>query len=59
MLHCLQQVCIEGELNVNNVALSMRDALEAVNDSDTENLPLVLESRPAGSHFLLIEMRRA
>jgi hypothetical protein len=55
----MQQVCIEGELTVNSVPLAMRDALEAVNGSDTENLPLTLESGPAGSHFLLIEMRRA
>jgi hypothetical protein len=53
------QVCIEGGLNVNNVALTTRDALEAFNDSDTESLPLTLDSGPDGSHFLLIEMRRA
>ena len=53
------QVCIEGGLKVNTVALSKHDALEAVNHSDSENLPLALESGPDGSHFLLIEMRRA
>ena len=52
-------MCIEGGLNVNNVALKTRDALEAVNKSDTDNVPLTLESGPNGSHFLLIEMRRA
>jgi hypothetical protein len=46
-------------LSVNDVSLSMRDALEAVNNSDAEKLPLILESGPSGSHFLLIEMRRA
>lgn len=52
-------MCIEGGLKVNAVSLSQRDALEAVNHSDTDNLPLALESGPEGSHFLLIEMRRA
>jgi hypothetical protein len=52
-------VCIEGSLKVNDVALSQRDAVEASNQSDTEKLPLALESGPDGSHFLLIEMRRA
>lgn len=52
-------MCIEGSLKVNDVALAKRDALEAVNHSDTAGLPLALESGPEGSHFLLIEMQRA
>ena len=46
-------------MDVNGVTLAKRDALEAVNSSETEDLPLALESGPDGSHFLLIEMRRA
>ncbi len=52
-------VCIEGELDVNGVPLTKRDALEAVNTSDSEQLAVSLKSGAAGSHYLLIEMARA
>lgn len=52
-------VCIEGELAVSGTQLAMRDAVEVVNHSDEEPMPVVLETGAAGSHFLLIEMRRA
>lgn len=53
------QVCVEGELKVNGTPLAARDALEAVNGSDSEQLSLTLEAGAGGSHLLLIEMRRA
>lgn len=52
-------VCIEGELTVNGTSLATRDAVEIVNRSDDEPMPVVLETGATGSHFLLIEMRRA
>jgi len=52
-------VCIEGELTVNEASLSKRDALEAVNPSDSEPFGIALRSGDAGSHYMLIEMARA
>lgn len=47
-------LCIEGDLQVNDVALSARDAAELTAPSGT--LPLQLRTGPSGSHFMLIEM---
>lgn len=47
-------LCIEGDLQVNDAALSARDAAELRAASAT--LPLTLRAGPSGSHFMLIEM---
>ncbi len=51
-------VCIEGDLAVNEVELSMRDAIEIVANDDTE-FAVELTAGSKGSHFLLIEMSKA
>ena len=50
-------VCIEGSLDVNEVQLSQRDAVELV-ASTSNPLPLTLRSGAGGSHFMLIEMQQ-
>eukprot|EP00891_Asterochloris_glomerata_P005623 jgi/Astpho2/5623/fgenesh1_pm.00079_%23_32_t len=50
-------VCIEGSLDVNDVQLSQRDAVELV-ASKSEPLSLTLRSGGGGSHFMLIEMQQ-
>lgn len=52
-------VCIEGDLTVNEAELTKRDALEAVNPSDSGPFDITLKSGVAGSHFMLMEMARA
>ena len=50
-------VCIEGSLDVNDVQLSQRDAVELVAGS-SDPMPLTLRSGADGSHFMLIEMQQ-
>ena len=50
-------VCIEGSLDVNDVQLSQRDAVELV-ASKSGPLPVTLRSGAGGSHFMLIEMQQ-
>ena len=50
-------ICIEGELNVNEVSLSTRDAVEIVS-SDNSSFPVSLAAGSQGSHFLFIEMQK-
>ena len=52
-------VAIEGSLSVNGELLQQRDAAELVNRSDMDPWPLELVSGDAGSHFMLIEMKRS
>ena len=51
-------VCIEGDVSVNQVELSTRDAIAMVADGTSE-LPVKLTAGPHGSHFLIIEMQKA
>lgn len=52
-------VAIEGSLSVGGEPLQQRDAAELVNSSSSEPWPLELVSGEAGSHFMLIEMKRS
>lgn len=51
-------ICIEGDLAVNEVQLSMRDAVEIV-AQESSPFPVRLTAGKTGSHFLLIEMQKA
>lgn len=51
-------VCIEGDLAINGVKLSMRDAIEIVAE-DNSQFPVKLTAGDTGSHFLIIEMKKA
>ena len=61
---CLDQnrqaylICIEGNLAVNEVELSIRDAVEIV-APDSSPFIVRLTAGKTGSHFLLIEMQKA
>ena len=50
-------ICIEGELAVNDVELSTRDAIAMVADG-TKELPVKLAAGMQGCHFLVIEMQK-
>ena len=50
-------VCIEGDLAVNEVSLSTRDAIEIVAE-DNSHFPVKLTAGDTGSHFLIIEMKK-
>ena len=51
-------ICIEGGLAVNEVDLSMRDAIEIV-ATDSSAFEVKLTAGSQGSHFLMIEMQKA
>lgn len=51
-------VCIEGSLAVNEVDLSMRDAIEVVANGSND-FPVRLTAGSQGSHFLMVEMQKA
>lgn len=51
-------ICIEGDLAVNEVDLTMRDAIKMVADGGSE-FPVKLRAGGQGSHFLFIEMQKA
>ena len=51
-------VCIEGSMDVNEVQLRKRDAVEIVANG-TEELPLTLKAGSEGSHFMLIELAKS
>ena len=51
-------ICIEGDLAVNEVQLSMRDAIEIV-AQESSPFSVRLSAGETGSHFLLIEMQKA
>ena len=51
-------ICIEGDLAVNEVELSIRDAIEIV-AQESSPFAVKLTAGVTGSHFLLIEMQKA
>ena len=51
-------ICIEGNLEVNEVSLSSRDAIEIVSNG-ADSFPVTLTAGPQGSHFLFVEMQKA
>ncbi|KAL0050358.1 hypothetical protein WJX82_009631 [Trebouxia sp. C0006] len=51
-------ICIEGGLAVNEVDLSMRDAIEIV-ATNSSAFEVKLTAGSQGSHFLMIEMQKA
>ena len=51
-------ICIEGNLAVNEVDLSIRDAIELVANGSND-FPVKLTAGNQGSHFLMIEMQKA
>lgn len=50
-------ICIEGDLKVNEVDLSTRDAVEIVANGSNP-FPVCLTAGNQGSHFLFIEMQK-
>lgn len=51
-------ICIEGNLHVNDVALSTRDAVQMISDGSNP-FPVGLTAGGQGAHFLFIEMQKA
>lgn len=51
-------ICIEGDLAVNEVELTIRDAIEIV-PQESSPFEVRLTAGATGSHFLLIEMQKA
>lgn len=50
-------ICIEGNLKVNEVALSSRDAMEIISDGSNP-FPVSLAAGSHGCHFLMVEMQK-
>ena len=50
-------ICIEGDMKVNEVVLSSRDAVEMV-ASSSDPFPVCLTAINEGAHFLFIEMQK-